>query len=135
MVEVLGILVIVLLVNGVHSEKDGFLFGTFPKDFKWGAATSAYQIEGAWNIDGRCDRTPEMSLSKLISCTILSLNLSFLCTYAIKIYDFHTFIVVHFCHLIYIIVIKCLSFSCTITIISIFFMSNFYCYINGRKCR
>lgn len=25
----------------------------FPKDFLWGAATSSYQIEGAWNADGR----------------------------------------------------------------------------------
>lgn len=29
------------------------LFLTFPPGFLWGAATAAYQIEGAWNEDGR----------------------------------------------------------------------------------
>lgn len=24
-----------------------------PSDFAWGVATAAYQIEGAWNVDGR----------------------------------------------------------------------------------
>ncbi|PTX99514.1 beta-glucosidase [Verrucomicrobia bacterium LW23] len=26
---------------------------SFPLDFAWGAATAAYQVEGAWNVDGR----------------------------------------------------------------------------------
>jgi beta-glucosidase len=29
----------------------------FPKDFIWGAATASYQVEGAWNIDGKGEST------------------------------------------------------------------------------
>ncbi len=28
---------------------------SFPKNFFWGAATAAYQIEGAWNLDGKAE--------------------------------------------------------------------------------
>ena len=33
--------------------EDIFHYGTFPDDFKWASATSDYQIEGAWNVDGK----------------------------------------------------------------------------------
>ena len=29
--------------------------GEFPKGFLWGAATAAYQVEGAWNVDGKAE--------------------------------------------------------------------------------
>jgi hypothetical protein len=33
-------------------DRDDFIRGQFPHDFAWGAATSAYQVEGGWNEDG-----------------------------------------------------------------------------------
>ncbi|XP_072032581.1 cytosolic beta-glucosidase-like [Amphiura filiformis] len=34
-------------------ERDAFMFGKFPKGFIWSAATSSYQIEGAWDVGGK----------------------------------------------------------------------------------
>ncbi|XP_072030792.1 lactase/phlorizin hydrolase-like [Amphiura filiformis] len=34
-------------------ERDMIMAGKFPKDFAWGSATSAYQIEGGWDADGK----------------------------------------------------------------------------------
>ncbi|XP_078407434.1 lactase/phlorizin hydrolase-like [Cetorhinus maximus] len=40
--------------NGFPPQKDDeFLYGEFPKNFAWSAATAAYQIEGAWRADGK----------------------------------------------------------------------------------
>ena len=35
----------------VYEEE--LLYDHFPSDFKWGAATAAYQVEGGWNADGK----------------------------------------------------------------------------------
>ncbi|XP_050410852.2 beta-glucosidase A [Patella vulgata] len=43
-----------LCLGGVMSyPSDNLIQGKFPSDFRFGISTSAYQIEGAWNVDGK----------------------------------------------------------------------------------
>src|ERR1700753_2167433 len=38
---------------GIPGSANTFVPFQFPKDFLWGAATASYQVEGAWNEDGK----------------------------------------------------------------------------------
>src|SRR5215470_10646193 len=39
--------------RSLAAEPNAFVPFQFPKDFVWGVATAAYQIEGGWNVDGK----------------------------------------------------------------------------------
>ena len=43
------------MTTGAPSKRDELYYGSFPKDFAWGTATAAYQVEGAWNEDGKAE--------------------------------------------------------------------------------
>ena len=46
------LLCIVCMKVMVEAQNQSF-YGEFPEDFMWGASTSAYQIEGGWDLDGK----------------------------------------------------------------------------------
>lgn len=48
-------LILCTLVVWANAQNDypEWFHGTFPDDFEWGLATASYQIEGAWNVDGK----------------------------------------------------------------------------------
>lgn len=52
MVKVLFFLALAAL-TGAEFVEETLLYDKFPDDFIWAAATAAYQIEGAWNVDGK----------------------------------------------------------------------------------
>jgi len=39
--------------GGTAQTAKAFVPYQFPKDFLWGVATASYQVEGAWNVDGK----------------------------------------------------------------------------------
>ncbi len=54
--KLMWLLLVLVVVGGCcgSSEyEDEFYYGTFPDGFLWSTATASYQVEGAWNIDGR----------------------------------------------------------------------------------
>ena len=53
--RLLLIIILLFIVGSLHGYdvEEELLYGKFPPDFVWGAASAAYQIEGGWNEDGK----------------------------------------------------------------------------------
>ena len=55
--------------------EDTLLYDSFPDDFIWAAATSAYQIEGAWDVDGGLmNNTEKFCVSSIFPFNLLTLT-------------------------------------------------------------
>ena len=46
-------LVLHLVTVGALYKDEPLLYDVFPDNFRWAAATAAFQIEGGWNEDGK----------------------------------------------------------------------------------
>ena len=44
---------VLLLLTTVIAANGDLLYDKFADDFMWSTSTSAYQIEGGWDLDGR----------------------------------------------------------------------------------
>lgn len=64
----LAIFLAILCLGQINAQEDEFLYDTFPDDFLWGLATSAYQIEGAAFKDGN------LSSKRFMKSTILTFD-------------------------------------------------------------
>jgi len=51
--EILIKILLFVAAAKAYSPEEELLYGSFPNDFVWGAATAAYQIEGGWDEDGK----------------------------------------------------------------------------------
>ena len=67
------LLFILFLIPGIcvaqGNDDDEFLWDTFSDGFQWGSATSSYQVEGAWNIDGKKPRCNTETWHRNLSTT------------------------------------------------------------------
>ena len=51
--SLLHLLFLLPLASCQYSMEEPILYGTFSPDFKWGAATAAYQVAGGWREGGK----------------------------------------------------------------------------------